>query len=263
MQEKTTFRLHRTLIATWLVVVVCGTLAAWAVRVGNEALGDQALNPQGWAAAYERTYGHLEGLPQPQITRLELALDIFADEERLSSRGSVVVRNDSPVRVPELHLTAPRRTESLSFRVPGNMLPADEAFPLRRYRLQRPLEPGETLLIRFALDVDVRGRKGELRFGPADFLLHVGYDPALELRNERARRRQGLPPRSEPLLREGSETRSLDHFHATVSTSADHVAIAPGTATRHWLEDGRAFLEYTAAKDVAAVGFSVRSRRES
>ena len=230
-------------------------LGASAIVAGALGASFQDRNPQGWAAACERTYGHLEALPQPRISRLELRLDIFPEDGRLLSQGSVVVRNEMPVGVPELHLTAPRRSESIAFRVPGRIVPTDDSFPFRRYRLARPLEPGETLRIRFAFNVARDSDAGFTQLDAADFLPHIGYDPGLEIRNPRARRRHGLRPRSEP---PESKASFLDHFHATVGTSAGGTAIAPGTLLRRWHEDGRAYFEYSAPAAAVPTGFTVR-----
>ena len=249
MGKGTGHQVRRVATAAWVAAVLCGMLGAWTLRNDGDALGLQDRNPQGWAAAYERTYGYLAGLPQPRPSRIELALDIFPEEQRLRSRGSVVVRNETPVNIPELHLTAPQRSISITFRVPGEVLAMQERLPLRSYRLRRPLEPGETLRLRFQLEVDLaRPGTERLALQPSEFLPHIGYDPSLELDNARARRRHGLPATDSPPKPNGPETPVLTHLRTTVSTATQHVAVAPGALTRQWREDGRAFHEHVATK---------------
>lgn len=249
---------RRIAVAIWIAVVLCGMVGAWTLRSDRDRLGAQDRNPQGWAAAYERAHGHLAGLPQPRASRMELKLGIFPDERRLRSRGSVVVRNETLVSIPALHLTAPRRSRTQLFRVPGNALATQARQPLQSYRLHRPLEPGETLLLRFDFEVGLAGNATErLALHAADFLPHIGYDRSLELQSPRARRRHGLSPiasrRSEAL------PGRLHKLRIAVSTSAHHVVTAPGTVTRQWREDGRAFYEFAAAAGVAPARFSVQS----
>lgn len=256
MAQGTGQHVRRIATTAWVAVVLCGMVGAWTLRSDRDPLGRQDRNPQGWAAAYERAFGHLAGLPQPRPSRVELALDVFPEEQRLHSRGSVVVRNETPVNIPELHLTAPRRSMSITFRVPGEVLALQEDAPLRSYRLRRPLEPGETLRLRFQFEVDLaRPGTAGLALQPGEFLPHIGYDESLELDNARVRRRHGLPV----VDRRRADTQSLGHFRATVSTAAHHAAVAPGTLTRQWREDGRAFYEYVAREPGPLADLAIQS----
>ena len=258
MAQGTRPNVRRVAAATWVAIVLCGMVGAWTLRSDRDRLGLLERNPQGWAATYERAYGHLAGLPQPRPSRIELELDIFAEERRLSSRGSVVVRNETPVDIPVLHLTAPRRSASVSFRVPGEALATRAHLPLVSYRLRRPLEPGETLLLRFDFDVGLAAKDPErLALHAGDFLPYIGYDPSLELQDARPRRRHGLPTDGSELP--GTTPDRLHQLRLTVSTSAHHVATAPGDLTRQWQEDGRAFYMYAAPPGVASARFSVDS----
>ena len=255
---------RRVAAAAWVAVVLCGMVGAWTLRNDADPLGRQDRNPQGWAAAYERTFGHLAGLPQPRPSRIELALDVFPEDQRLRSVGSVVVRNETPVNIPELHLTAPGRSTSITFRVPGEALATQERLPLRSYRLRRPLEPGETLRLRFGFEVDLPHAGAErLALQPGEFLPHIGYDPSLELDNARARRRHALPATDSPPEPSSAETQLLTHLRTTVSTATQHVAVAPGTLTRQWQEDGRAFYEYVAPAKVALADLSIQSTTQA
>ena len=259
MAQATGRHVRRIAATAWVAAVLCGMVGAWTLRKDRDPLGPQDRNPQGWAAAYERAFGHLAGLPQPRPSRIELALDVFPEEQRLRSRGSVVVRNETPVNIPELHLTAPRRSRSVTFRVPGDIIAVQEHLPLYSYRLRRPLEPGETLRLRFRFEVDLaRTGADRLALQPSEFLPHIGYDPSLELDEARVRRRQNLPL----VDRSRADTPSLGHFRATLSTAAQHVAVAPGTLTRQWREDGRAFYEYLAADAGPLADLSIQSTRQ-
>ena len=260
MEEGMKPHVRRIATAAWIAVVLCGMVGAWTLRNDAEALGRQDRIPQGWAAAYERAYGYLAGLPQPRPARIELALDVFPEEQRLRSRGSVVVRNETPVDIPELHLTAPGRSTFIAFRVPGEALAMQEHLPLRSYRLRRPLEPGETVRLRFEFDVDLADAGTErLALQPGEFLPHIGYDRSLDLRDARARRRHGLPAADSPPESNSTETQLLTHLRTTVSTATQHVAVAPGALIRQWREDGRAFYEYVAPANVALADLSIQS----
>jgi ABC-2 type transport system permease protein len=86
-----------------------------------------------------------------------------------------------------------------------------------------------------------------------DVMPRIGYQPAVELRDERDRRRYGLAPRARMAARDDPAARAnhllgvdadwID-FETTVSTSADQVAVAPGTLVREWSQDGRRYFRY-------------------
>jgi hypothetical protein len=81
----------------------------------------------------------------------------------------------------------------------------------------------------------------------------IGYQPALELTNERARERFGLEPlpatpdaaETDPAQAIGPVRNEGDvHVQATIGTAADQTAVFSGMLRRTWTENGRQNFEY-------------------
>jgi aminopeptidase N len=84
-------------------------------------------------------------------------------------------------------------------------------------------------------------------------LPHIGYQPSLELSDPRDRRRHGLPAQERALARDDARGLADNYvsndadwisFDATVSTSPDQIAIAPGMLENEWTVRGRRYFHY-------------------
>ena len=109
----------------------------------------------------------------------------------------------------------------------GELLTATQGNPIRSYRLNRPLEPQETLKV----DFDLKSRPGVTFPGvvpngtvlrTADVLPSLGpTDPATFF-----------------------ATAPAVAFRVRLGTSLDQVAVAPGLLAREWKENGSRYFEY-------------------
>lgn len=81
----------------------------------------------------------------------------------------------------------------------------------------------------------------------------IGFNRRQMLQDRIVRRRHGLAPigRQPPLTDEAAARRSVLRadsdwvsFEATVSTSADQIAVAPGYLVREWTQNGRRSFHY-------------------
>jgi len=97
-------------------------------------------------------------------------------------------------------------------------------------------------------------------------LPYIGYDEDHELQNNDARLANGLPERSTlPKLINGKTYDTHGHendanwinFEATVSTTSDQVAIAPGVLKKQWTKNNRSFFQYKTNHKISNfLGFS-------
>ncbi len=93
-------------------------------------------------------------------------------------------------------------------------------------------------------------------------LPHVGYWPAMELKDDRDRKRHGLDPREPMLARDDpaglannmvSNDADWINFDAVISTSPEQIALAPGTLEQEWLAKGRRYFHYKMDKQIVNV----------
>ena len=168
-------------------------------------------------------------VPQPVYSRLDLDVEIRPAERSLASRGTGIAVNRLDVPIPEIHFSIPRTLTVEALMLTGELVSADAPGGYRRYRLNRPLEPRETLKIAFALEWNGP------RFEPATanrilangtFVSTSDVVPAMGLHASPFER---APPVA---------------FRARISTSLDQVAVTAGTLVGVWKENGRSFFEY-------------------
>ena len=214
-------------------------------------------------AEYEQRYKSLATLAQPRITDVTLDVDIAPATRTLAIKGRYRLENRSGVALSEVLLYQQRGTDfKASFSRPAQLVTQDPEHGFYRYRLAQPLEPGAQLAFDFELGFAPGGVLGLGRETPVvgngtffsnEVLPHIGYREALELSDDRDRKRHGLAPKQAMAARDDQSARANNfvgadadwiRFDARVSTAPDQIAIAPGTLEREWLDKGRRYFHY-------------------
>ncbi len=256
----------------WLALV--GTAAVVALSVGGFLFhATHVQHPYRTAkdverarAEYEKTWKDWLDKPTPRITDVEVALDVFPDASppRLVARGTYRLENKTDAAIDEVLVGYDETAIITSLAVGGNAAPSrvDEAQGVRVYRLQPALEPGATTTLDFDFTFEshalVHGTRRTDVVNNGTFfnnqgLPSLGYQPAFELSSDGDRKSYGLSPkarmadRDDPVGRERNYIRrdsDFIGFGATVSTSVDQVAVAPGTLVKEWTEGERRFFRY-------------------
>ena len=210
--------------AVWTAAV------AWVVSAGWILHANHGQDPQIEGNA------QLAGLdpPQPVYTRLALDIVISPLERALASRGTAIAVNSLDVPIPELYLGIRPDLEVVSLRMTGDLVETRETRACHTYRLNRPLEPKETLKVEFDLKWLAKG----FAYGPAatrllengTFVSIADVVPALGCANG------PHPFRTAPPVA----------YRARIGTSLDQIAVTAGTLVRAWKENGWSFFEYDA-----------------
>jgi len=90
-------------------------------------------------------------------------------------------------------------------------------------------------------------------------LPHIGYQADTELKDPRDRKRHGLPAQERKLPRDDPKGLANNFlgtdadwvsFDATIGTSGDQIAIAPGTLENEWSKNGRRYFHYKMDKPI-------------
>ena len=240
------------LVATaWAAAVAWLTAGGW-VFYNVDVLGgyETAFEIKARAAAYRRHYGQYQHLPQPEYSRIDLDVAIWPRQRRLRSRGSAIVVNRHEAAVAEILFTMPRPLAVHALSLTGALLERSDRRHTRRYRLNRPLAPGETL--RIAFDFEWRASGYPNAFLPARLLANGTFVttahllPVLGYRPDYAQASSSAGnPRFNPFEGAGEVA-----FRARVSTSLDQVAVAPGERIREWKEEGRRYFDYQAEQPI-------------
>ncbi len=139
----------------------------------------------------------------------------------------------------------------------------------RIYALERPLQPGDSLRLDFAVRIEPRGFRNEgvdasvvangSYFTTGNWFPAIGYQRSRELLSARDRREHGLPVRPVvPSLDDvEARTESAERiaFEAVLGTDEDQVAVAPGRLRRTWTEGGRRYFHYSTDDSGTELGF--------
>jgi hypothetical protein len=257
------------LLTSLLVFAGMGAFIFWNTNHLNEyrTSRDKELDE----AEAEKTYASWKDVPQPTLKGAKLAFDIFPEERRLAARGSYALANESDVAIPRILLQVPHRAriEKVSFGRDERRSVADARLGYYVYDLPRPLSPHETATLDFELSYTNEGfpnSGGDTHlvyngtFFNSELLPQVGYTGD-EIVDDATRHKYGLAPKhmaqqGDPLSSMRNYAVSNAHwvdFDATVSTSPDQLAVAPGYLDREWTENGRRYFHY--ATEGKVLGF--------
>lgn len=253
----------RTAALAFALAGVIGT-GGWIfynTNVLNEFMSEKIENRL--AALYEKRYKQYEDLSQPRVTDVSLAVDIFPDERRVAVHGDLVLTNKSDDVIDELHLISDSRLDLERVSLPDEALRThDEEVRYRVYELPEPLAPGSKLAFSYDASITNPGFENDRSnvrlvkngtFLDTDHVVPVfGYSADIELDDPREREKQGLPEKAEMLPPddpEGCRSTFISdadwiNFEATLSTSADQIALTSGYLEREWTDGDRRYFCY-------------------
>ena len=215
-------------------------------------------------AEYERRYKKFEKFPQPKITAVDVDVNIYPERRSFDAKGYYLLANRADTPIDEIHLTETQESiDDIKFDRPFHNTLRDKTYYYEIYKLDQPLQPGETMRMDFRSSRTTSGFKdggerAELAYNGTffdrDYFPTIGYSTQIEL-DEPVRRKEEklgdleeMAPPGDPyyshlcLFTPDSEWVT---FRTTVSTSSDQIAIAPGYLKREWTESGRRYFEYT------------------
>jgi len=240
----------------------CGGWIWYNTEVLNPLLGPKDV--ERIQADYERTYKPFTKLPQPRVRSVKYAIDIFPSSRNANIGGDEVIYNPFSNPLNEIHFSLDPLYD-VSIDIPGATLSKDDTrLSYRIYRFTAPLQPGEERTVRFTVKSKNRGFENNvsntdvvqngtfLNNGVAPL---IGYNYFRQLKDAVERKKHGLPEFDlMPALERNCTDDCRDTYipghsdwvdmSATISTTYDQIAIAPGSLVREWRQDDRRYFEY-------------------
>ena len=255
-------------VAGGAVVLLSGGFVFANTNVLNDYLtGEEA---EARRAVYEQRYGQYEDAPQPHLTASTLRVELYPEQREATVRGTYRLVNATGGAVDTLHVATSSEVETgpVTFDRPAEAVHVDDDLGHRVYRLARPLQPGDTLRMRFGVRHAPRGFTNDgaasqvaeraTFFKTEAWLPLIGFQPGRLLTDAQARKDHGLPPRpaAPPLDDEAARVDRhalpLVDLDVTVGTVGDQTAVAPGALVREWTEGGRRYARYVTDVPVRA-----------
>jgi ABC-2 type transport system permease protein len=246
-----------------LIAAGSGSWYFYNTHVLNEYLDSKAR--RGILADYERQFKQYENLPQPKITAVDAAINIYPDRRSFDGNVRLTLENKTSQPIAQIHVTDKRQSvTNLQFDRAFRLVSSAARNMYSIYSLDQPLAPGETLVLTCNVGHQTRGfRDGNEppefayngTFFDSDYVPYIGYDPSVELDDPRRRREEHLPLLEE-MAHRGDPAHSVNNifllgesdwitYHSVVSTSPDQIAVAPGYLQREWQANGRRYFEYS------------------
>ncbi|TFW31261.1 ABC transporter permease/M1 family aminopeptidase [Duganella callida] len=260
-----------------LTVPVLGTIAigllifagAGGVLFYNQQVANHyksAYDKETDKAQYETRYKQYAALPQPRITDVKLSVEILPEQRTLVVKGRYQLINKTAQPVTDIIVSQDNTVSHYGVRfsqeVRNGLQDRDRGF--YTYKLSQPLAPGARMTMEFDIGYAPGGIFGLGQDTPViangtffnnSVMPRIGYQQDWELNDARDRRKHRLPARERMLPRDdagglannfaGNDADWIS-FDATVGTSADQTAIAPGMLVKDWMSKGRRYFHYKA-----------------
>jgi len=222
-------------------------------------------------AEYEKKYIHLKGQPIPRITDIGIEVDLYPEDQEFWVRGEYTLENKTGSRIENVPVGFGFNTEISDLTLEGaELTSSDDDFNLYQFNFEPALAPGERRLLRYTGHRKPKGFKhrGNLPglldegggvFGNGTFVNnnalgpYIGFNEGAILTDRNSRWREDLEPVPRyPDLDDESEwgnsylSQDADwiNFNATVTTSADQTAIAPGYLIDETIDGDRKRFHY-------------------
>jgi ABC-2 type transport system permease protein len=260
----------RRLTSTTAVAMVLCTLlfcasGAWIyynTNVLNDYRNSDRQNEL--TANFEKRYKQYETLAQPRLVSVDAEVAIYPSTRHVEIDADLKLVNQTDTEIDRLHILTDEMVTLAGIGVPGATLELEDTdVGYRIYRLATPLAPGAELQLRYDAAINTagfvnNGANNEVVFN-GTFLNNFqcmptfGYNRNRELEDPDARKKHDLPPRKrtndiddEAARRNKLFCHDADwiNFAATISTSSDQIAIAPGYLQREWEANGRRYYRY-------------------
>lgn len=209
---------------------------------------------------FEKNYKKYEVYAQPRIVDVKVDMDIYPEERNYRAVVHYLMINKSDKAIDSLFLNYGKSFQEIHFNRDYQLVLNDTVMDFDIYRLNQPLNPGETIEVRMLVqnpsNTWLRDRSLVIENGTFinnGIFPTFGYPNNVELFDNDVRKKYDLPPRERMPEPDDEKARMNTYisdqadwitFETTVSTSQDQIAIAPGYLQKQWQENGRNYFHY-------------------
>ncbi len=245
-----------------LIFIGAGSNIYYNTRITNYFFTqDESLDLR---ANYEKTYVEYEDDDIPSIIAVDASIDIFPNQRRVEASADIEIINKSEQPIERFLVNLPLNTPEAHVQIEGGSLGRLEAkYRTAWFTFDTPMQPGEKRSGTLTVTRENKGFrdngedtttvKNGTFLNNFELFPSFGFNQGFKINDRHERRKRELPPprRAYPLEDESRYSESffgkgveLIDFKATISTSAEQVAIAPGYLQKEWQQDGRNYYRY-------------------
>lgn len=251
------------LLAFTLIWIGTGAFIYYNVSVLNKYYTNDEIIELG--VAFEKKYKKYEFMAQPKVTDVKVNMDLFPEDRAAHGLGRFTIVNKTNSVIDSLMLEHGSDMTLEKVQLNGKdltLLSEDKDFKIYFYKLALSMQPGDTALLEIEVDARYKGFPnsglGRLIVYNGTFF-DLGIFPSFgysgdRINSDKDRKKHGLPkkdysapPQNDPY---GLSTLLFNNdadyvtFEATISTSADQIAVAPGYIEKEWTANGRKYYHY-------------------
>lgn len=210
---------------------------------------------------WEKKYKKFENYPQPRVTAVNANMDIFPKKRTFEASAKITMINKTNTTIDSLFLNHNSLESTFEFNKPNKLISEDTIHNFDIFYFENKIMPGDTLELSVTVKSNQNStfqikspvRENGTFINNFSLFPSLGYSAQGELTDDKTRKKYDLPPnnlRPSPLdsTALGNTYISKDSdwidFEATVSTSKDQIAIAPGYLQKEWIENDRRYFHY-------------------
>lgn len=214
----------------------------------------------------EKKYSHYQFLKMPKIESVEMEMNLFPNERTFDAKGKYSLTNKTDEVMDTLTINyLYGLNHSYDFNRPYRIHSHDEIADFANFDvvvLEKGLQPGEQLEMTFEMHTDKQGWMYTSDWVKSDgTFINDEISPRIGYWLGYARRKLNMSdvlknaphPLDSVALQNSfdSNDEGMISFEATVSTSAEQTAFAPGQLQREWKENGRNYFHYKTAAPIS------------
>jgi len=241
-----------------LVLFLCtGSYIYYETNILNKRTSSKERELQ--TVEWEKKYKKYENYDQPRIVSVKVDVNIFPKTLDANASGTYIMINKTSNSIDSLFLNHNDAISTFEFNKETDLVLEDTLYNFDIYKLKKALNPGDSLKLSFTVKNKPNTiiRKNSSVVSNGTFLNNSAFPsfgyPGGELRDDKTREKYDLPPNK--LKPFPSDSTALGNtyiskdadwidFEATVSTSKDQIAIAPGYLQKEWIEGNRRYFNY-------------------
>jgi ABC-2 type transport system permease protein len=251
-------------VISLLVFIGSGAFIFYNTNIINEYQNSDVAEKM--RAEYEKQLSQYEFTIQPRIIDTYLEVDLYPLKRDFKTMGYYILKNKSDEVINEIHIQNGTDTQLetvINFEAAINDTSTYKDFGYTIYRLQQPLQPGDTVKMNFEVTFTTRGfrESGDNSdivyngtfFNNTSYFPSIGYNSGFELSDDDDRKDYDLEVKERMMDRDDSWGLSQSlfgddadkiQFEIVIITDTSQIAIAPGYLQREWQEGDRAYYHY-------------------
>lgn len=213
------------------------------------------------AVKWEKSYKKYETYKQPRIVALNADVHLYPKKKNYKASAIYTLVNKTDEAIDSIFLNHNSLENTFEFNKSNTLVLEDTILNFDIYQFDKKIQPGDTLQL--TIHVKSTDNTSFQRNSPiiengtfirnSSMFPNLGYVARGELTDNETRKKYDLPPNN--LRPHPSDSTALGNtyiskdsdwidFEATVSTSKDQIAIAPGYLQKEWVEGDRKYFHY-------------------